>query len=201
MRKILVATALFATFSASAQRIMKEDGDLAFLKTEKALKIEYVYDGMGVGKYEKEQDYIDYKVGEYNKKEPGKGDKWLQGWKSARKNQYEPKFEELLNKYLGEKDIMAFPSKTNAKYTLILKTTFTEPGFNIGIMRKPAAINVEYIFVETANPSKVVAKLLAKDIPGRDVSGYDFDAGERISEGYAKAGKMLGKYILDYLKK
>jgi hypothetical protein len=192
---LLPVIALF-TISSYAQELLVEEGNASFLKGEKSFKIEYDYENMGVGKFEKEADYVKSKVDDYESKEKGKGEKWKAGWLVARKNLYEPKFEELLNKYISEVDMSAFPSKTTAKYTLILKTIFTEPGFNIGIMRMPASINVEYIFVETADKSKVVAKFKASKVPGRDVSGYDFDAGARIQESYAKAGKILGKYFI-----
>ncbi len=45
---------------------------------------------------------------------------------------------------------------------MIFKTTFTEPGFNIGIMRKNTEINADVLTVETANKSNVIAKLRYK---------------------------------------
>ena len=82
-----------------------------------------------------------------------------------------------------------------AKYTLIFKTTFPAPGFNIYITRKNAKINGEAWIVETANRDKVVAKLNLEGAPGRTFGGGDFDTGTRISEAYAAAGKALGKQI------
>ena len=32
--------------------------------------------------------------------------------------------------------------------------------------------------------------------PGRDAVGFDYDAGERISESYVKAGKSLANFLL-----
>lgn len=196
---LVLAVMLFSQ-TAEAQKILLEDGDLSFLKGQKTLMITYDYSEMGVGRFATEEEYTTSKVTEHNENEAGKGEKWLAGWKNARKSYYEPKFEELINKYVVDINMIALPSKKDAKYTLILKTTFTEPGFNIGIMRKPASINVEYIFVETANPSTVLAKLSCRNIPGRDVMGYDFDAGTRIAEAYAKAGKNIGSYIVKNLK-
>ena len=49
--------------------------------------------------------------------------------------------------------------------------------------------------VETADKSKVIAKISIQKAPGRTFGGYDFDTGERIAESYADAGKALGKFI------
>lgn len=46
-----------------------------------------------------------------------------------------------------------------AQYTIIFHTTRTEVGYNVGVSAKPAYIDSEITVVETANPSKVVAKI------------------------------------------
>lgn len=85
--------------------------------------------------------------------------------------------------------------KKGSKYTLIFKTTFTEPGFNIGIMRKNAEINGDVWLFETANPTIAIAKISVQKALGRTFGGYDFDTGERISEAYADAAKALGNFM------
>jgi len=180
---------LSLSLAGFSQKIKKVEGDLAPLKNETNINIEFIYDDMSVGKYEKEQDYIDAKKAEYNKKEPGRGDRWAKSWVSDRKGRFEPKFEELFS----ENSHMAVTPK--AKYTLIFHTTSTEPGYNIAISRKNAEIDGELLIVETANRNNVIAKLSVNNAPGKSVMGNDYDTGERISEAYAKAGKSLGKYI------
>jgi hypothetical protein len=137
-------------------------------------------------------------VTEYNEKEKGKGDKWKEGWETAREKRYEPKFMELFKK--NNKGVVKVINDEDAQYTLIVKTTFTEPGFNIGVVRQNAYINVDYIVVETANPDKVVAHFSQSKVPGAQAMGYDFDAGSRIAESYAKAGKMFGKFMAKQMK-
>lgn len=92
---------------------------------------------------------------------------------------------------------MTVSRKKPAKYTLVFKTTFIEPGWNVGIPRKNAMINAEAWIVETAN-EKVIAKIRRK-VPGHTFGGYDFDTGVRIAECYADAGKHLGKFIKEEL--
>jgi hypothetical protein len=122
-------------------------------------------------------------------KSPGRGDNWAKNWVGDRKYRFEPKFIELFEKHSG------LSSTSNAKYTLIFKAIFTEPGFNVGIMKKNAEIDAEAWVVETANPSNVIAKISLHNAPGRTFTGNDYDTGERISESYAVSGKNLGKFM------
>ncbi len=198
IKVLSVLTAVLLAFSGqvSAQKIKLESGSIAEIAKEKKINIQYDYSEFNVGKAGPEADYVKEKVTEYNKDEAGKGDKWQKGWVDARKTRYEPKFEELINKMLEEKGIK-HGVNPDAKYTLIVKTTFVEPGFNIGVMKQPAYVSFEYKYVETANPSTEVAKMTLLKVVGSQAMGYDFDAGSRIAESYAKGGKILGKYIAD----
>ena len=185
----LLAASVFFVVNASAQKIKKTEGDIAPFKSEKAVNIEFSYDNMRVGKFKTEKEYVDTKTAEYNKSEAGKGDKWAQAWVNDRAERYEKKFIELFTESSGKEE------SSSAKYTLIFHTLFTEPGFNVGVMRKNAYIDAEVLLVETADKSKIVARISMEKVPGRDAMGYDFDTGWRISEAYAKAGKSLGKFL------
>jgi len=178
------------SLSASAQKIKLIEGDLSPLKGETTLGAKFTYDNMSVGKFDKEADYVAKKTDEYNKKEPGRGDSWAKSWVGDRERSFEPKFVELFEKETE----MTVSRKKPAKYTLIFKTTYTDPGYNIGIMRGSAYINAEIWIVETAS-EKTIAKISLQKAPGRSYGGYDFDTGGRIAECYADAGKYVGKFI------
>ena len=199
MKKICVLLISFFCISLSirtyAQKLTLESGDLSLLKGQTKLNVEYLYDDMMVGK-KTEADYIKEKVEKYNKDETGKGDKWLENWKNDRKDKYQPKFEELINKYLEDAKVNVSSKNTDAKYTLIIYTDFTEPGFNIGVARQPAYINTIVTVVETADKSKEIAKISIEKSPGQDVVGNDYDTGYRIQEAYAKCGKELAKFLM-----
>ena len=183
---------MLVAYSGSAQSMDVKSGKLDFLKGQKTINIVYAYDNMKVAKGT-EQEYIDKKVADHNKKEAGKGEEWKKNWLTAREQRYQPKFEELFNKRLEDVSVKAgnFPT---APYTLILKTVFTEPGFNVGVMRMPAYTNMEAVFVKTGTTTEEAVITMTK-APGADAMGYDFDAGARISESYAKAGKSLGAFL------
>jgi hypothetical protein len=190
INKLLLPLAFLCfSISTNAQKIKLIEGDLEVLKNETSINIEFTYDNMSVGKFDKEADYIDKKKGEFNDKEAGRGDNWSKAWVADRKSKFEPKFIELFEKTSG------MTVKTNAKYTMIFHTTSTEPGFNIYITKKNAEIDAGVSIVETANKSKKIALIDVKNAPGRTAMGYDFATGDRIVECYAVAGKKLGKFI------
>jgi hypothetical protein len=192
---IFVALLVLSVTALQAQRIKILEGDLGFLKGQTAVLVEYDYSDMAVGKFDKEADYIAKKTEEYNKKEAGKGDSWSQAWVNDRETRFEPKFEELLNKSVNDKGLTMNKTVTGAKYKMILKTTFTEPGFNVYVTRKNAEINVQAIFINIENGDKV-AVIESLNNPGATFGGYDFDTGLRIAEAYAKCGKELGAFIV-----
>lgn len=190
LRPILMLSAITLLAGSSyAQRIKVTQGSLDALKNEREINIEYTYDNMSVGKFDNEADYVKKRIEELNKKESGRGNTWAKAWVDDRKSRFEPKFDELFTKN------SEMTLNKNAKYTIIFNTSFVEPGFNVGVMKKNAYIDGEVLIVETADRSKVVAKLTVEKAPGRSFWGNDYDTGERISEAYAMSGKALAKKI------
>jgi hypothetical protein len=180
----------------SAQKIKLESGNFDFIKGATELKVEYNYDDVSVGKFPKEADYIAKKKAEYNEKEAGSGDRWETAWFNDRTERYAPRFEEEMNLQFAKRGVNCKVGQAlDATYTIIFKTTFIEPGFNVGVARKNAYINGEAIFVESTNHENILAKVSIENSPGREAFGYDFDTGLRIQEAYAKAGKELVYFI------
>lgn len=204
MKTIIYAVTLAAlacsVTDTHAQRVEVRSGNVDVLSGQKTINVEYDYSSFGVGKFATEQEYLDKKAGEYNAKEAGKGDAWKKTWVDDRKDKYEPKFEELLNKGLADKGIMAVNGNSGAKYTFIVRTTFVEPGFNVGVVRKNAAVDFVIDVVESANKSGKVAGIALSKVPGGQFGGYDFETGVRIAESYAKAGKTLAAFLDKQLK-
>jgi hypothetical protein len=199
MKKLIYAAVMtIAAVGANdslAQRVDLRSGDVAVLSDQKTVNIEYDYSEFGVGKFATEQEYLDKKAAEYNAKEAGKGDTWKKAWVDDRKNRFEPKFEELFNKGMADKGLQVVQSRPDAAYTLIVRTKFIEPGFNVGVMRKNAYVDYEVDLVESANKSTKVAQLNMRNVPGGQFGGFDFDTGVRIAESYAKAGKSLAAFL------
>jgi heme oxygenase len=123
---MLCLTASLLATGLRAQDTKLQSGSLEFLKGQTTLNVEYVYDGLTVGKLT-EQAYIEKKVSEYNAKETGSGDRWLAGWKNDRSRRYEPKFEELFNKQLEKKGGLKLSRNPDAPYTLVSRPSIWNP--------------------------------------------------------------------------
>lgn len=189
MKCAAVLALVFFSINTNAQKIKLREGSISVLQGQPSVSVEFIYDGMSVGSYSDEQEYIKKKTDDYNKKEPGTGDRFAKAWVGDRKTRLEPKFRELFEEH--SKMLI----KPNSKYTLIFKTTSTEPGYNIYISRKNAEIDAEVTLVETANRGTIIATIMVYNAPGRTFGGYDYDTGSRLAEAYAAAGKRLGMFI------
>jgi hypothetical protein len=176
-----------------AQKIVLKSGDLSFLKGQKEIKIQYDYSDLRVGK-KSESDYVNEKVEAKNKKEPGTGEKFKENWLNDRPSRYQPKFEELFNKNMGEYGIVGKTDASGAKITMIVHTTNIEPGFNIGITRQNAY--TDYVITFKDADSKELAVITIDNSPGGTFGGYDFDSGARVGEAYAKCGKSLAGFLI-----
>jgi len=135
-------------------------------------------------------------VAEYNQKRAGRGDEWRQGWISDRFESYQPRFMELLNQTVSSKKSgLQFDQLPGAKYTLILKTTYTEIGWKFSdVIKHSFSINAQAIFVEPQNRTNVLAIITVTRASGNG-DGTDFATRMGLAEAYAKAGKELGKFI------
>jgi hypothetical protein len=196
----------------SAQKVKLEEGDLSPLKSEKILAFAFTYDSMSIGgsthgrppgpphpphppgpghshAQQTEAEYVAKHTEDYNKKSPGKGDEWAKAWKDDREALYEPGFTKEFEKYGG------LQPDPKAKFTLIFKTTNTEPGFNVGFMRHNAEISGVAWIVETANKSHVIAKISVTNSPGGNFFENDYATDERIATAYSEAGRGLGYFI------
>jgi hypothetical protein len=185
-----------------AQQIIEGDVSLAFITGENKFNLEYIYDGMMVGK-KTEIDYKTEKIAYYNQKQAGKGDSWAQKWVGSRAAIYEPMFEELLNKMLAKAKpgALAEKNKSDAKYTIVVKTIMLEPGFNSFVLKVNPYCDFEITWIETPT-KKVMAKEFLNNVAGVVVADndWDFDPSNRIKECFAKAGKMVGKKMAKKLE-
>jgi hypothetical protein len=203
----LLAFVLIAAMRGFGQKVKLEEGDLSPLKSEKTIAFAFTYDSMVMGGgrghapgphppgsghsrgQQTEAEYVAKHTEDYNKKSPGKGDEWAKAWKDDREALYEPGFIKEFEKY------GSLQPDPKSKYTLIFKTTNTEPGFNVGFMRNNAEISGVAWIVETANKSHVIAKISVTKAPGGSFFENDYATDERISTAYSEAGRGLGYFI------
>jgi hypothetical protein len=195
-KTILLFASLLIMIGANAQKIKQTEGKLSFLKGQKMIMVSFVFpDDMRVSKYT-EKEYIKVKTEKADLKEPGSGEKWLKSWEADPAKHYQPKFIELFNEGMLKKGVTISEDYSTAKYNMIVKTEFIEPGYNVGVSRKNANINLVVSIVETANPDNKLAEFTIIKSPGKMVFGTDFDTGTRIGEAYAKAAKEFVAFLL-----
>jgi len=195
-KTILLSVVLLFMFGANAQKIKVTEGNLKFLKGEELIDIVFTYDEkMKVGKMT-EKAYIKKKMKDVEDSDKVTPEEWKAMWYEDRSVHFEPMFTELINDYSDKADVVYREGIDGAKYKMIVNTTFIEPGFNIGITKKKAAIDLEIIFVPVDDDSKILAKIILINSPGRSTGYGDFDTGIRVGEAYAKAGKEMAKFLI-----
>lgn len=195
---LLAVFLLTAGGSLFAQKL--KSGSFASLKGQTVVNLQYDYSNMAVGKFKNETDYINKRVADMNKKEAGSGDTWAIAWKNDRSARFHPMFENNFNANVGKCGLSG-KEGIDATYTLIIKTVFTEPGFNVGVTRQNAYINLVVDLVETANPGTVLGSFEYKNVQSVNMMGYDFDTGGRIQSCYDRAGDNVGKFICKSIAK
>lgn len=191
----LLLLCCITTFSF-AQSIVLTSGSIDFIKDQKIIDFSFSYEEMLVGKLT-ENEYVNKKISDYNKKEEGKGEQWKEAWYGDRKERFEPKFLELFDKYMSEVDVAA--GTEGAQYRIEINTDFTEPGWNVGVMRQNASIDLS-CKVKNIETGEQVASIKIRNASANNFWGTDFTSGYRVQKTYAKAGRELAKFFIKKAK-
>ncbi|MEO8237045.1 MAG: hypothetical protein ABI793_00230 [Flavobacterium sp.] len=196
MKKTVFAL-LFFTGVTFAQDINVVSGSFDFLKNQKEINVEFDYSNFTMMKEKKtEAQYVEERTAELNEKSKGNGNIWKKKWESSKELIWTPKFLELMNVIMvKEKKDVSFQEGLTTPYTLIVKTVWLYPGWDIAMMKQPAKVTTNLKFVETANKSNVLLEVSSEEAPG-DQWGNNFSNESRIGEGYAKTAKSLAKLLL-----
>ncbi len=190
MRKFLLLAVLFST-AAFAQKVTS--GSFKNLKDVAEFNLEFDYQGLTVDKFKSEEEFLADKM--KKREEKGTAEDFRNSWYADRQARYEPKFIESFNKRFKDGKVKADKNLASAKYTMLVKTTWIYPGYNVGVMRQDAKLNATITVFETANPSNVLLAVNYKEVPGSGGMGNDYNSGYRISESYAKLAKELASDI------
>lgn len=209
---LLTAAMVVSMTSASfAQKIKWQQGeDLAFMKGQTTIGTEYDYTKITVSDGG-EQEYLASQKADLNADKAGDGDAFVDEWSAARTKKYQPQFEKGINKSL-EKDGITVNNDGSAKYTIMLHTGNMEMGKGKMFVKKPAKVNYEFMIVETADKSKVVAKGTMDRVEGEidapkgsrwmgsvgtvmavTANAQNRDYSNRIGKAYNNAGMAIGK--------
>lgn len=193
MKKIIVIAVLFVSCTMISQDMKVVQGDFKNLKGIEEYNLTFNYSNLKVDKFDTEEAFLEDKM--KKREENGTDDDFKKSWFADRENRYEPKFIESFNKRFENGEIKVSKDLMSAKYTINVKTIWIHPGYNVGVMRQNAKINVIITVFETVNPSNVLASVRYENVPGNGANGYDFNSGYRISESYAKLAKEFAAHI------
>ncbi|MDH7446758.1 hypothetical protein [Aquimarina sp. 2201CG14-23] len=200
MKKLLLVAVLMATSITFAQKAT--EGKIKNLKGISEYNLVFDYENVKVHKFDTEEEFLKDKMDKREKKHPGegRGEKFKKSWFADRENLYEPKFIESFNKRFDNQSVKADKGLESAKHTMLVKTTWIYPGYNIGIQKSPSKVTATIKVYETANPDNVLYSGVFKNQPGATFGGGDFNSGIRIAESYAKLAKSVAKYIIKKAK-
>ncbi len=183
------------------------DGSLKVLNGQTALSVVFTYDNMLVDGMS-EDNYITKKTQEQNKMKSGSGDSWATKWKEDKTARFEPEFMKWLNNSMKKLGIVAtaVTGEASTTYTLKIQTVQIRPGVYTGVsvggksIGEDTFIDVQATLIETANPSNVLATIMATKVIGESVSFANYDGGLRIMAAYQVAGKNIGSFIVKNCK-
>ena len=190
MKKIilLIAVSLSILSATNAQKIKVISGDMSFMKDLAEISVVFEFpDDMKYGKMTLEE-YIKKEKSKREAKKEGDGDVWEEKF-IGDQERFKSQFIYAMEKYAG--DLYITEDDPDYKYTMIVKTTFTEPGFNFGFRSKNSAIDLVISYVETEKLEEPIAVMSIKKAPG----AAHPDKGERVSDAYFTAAQHLGKYL------
>ena len=122
----IIALVFFSNLFGYGQKLKIEQGDFNFIKGQKEINVEFVYDNMKLLKKNlSNEDYVKEHSAELEEKTRGKGTSWEKSWYASRELIYAPKFLELMNRYLYEDHKVFFAENLkDTKYTLIVDTVW-----------------------------------------------------------------------------
>lgn len=186
---IMITLISLFIFAACGSMVAYKKGDntKGYLQGVKKIGVKFDYTKTAVGKFSTQEEYI------AKKEADGKSD-FREKWETQKTTVFIPKFESLINEYTKEKGIVVGTKVEEADLNMVIYVTHMEPGWNIGISRRNASINLEVEIFKKGETEPVVVYEM-RNVPGYGAAGFDFDAGYRIGQCFAKAGKELGAFF------
>lgn len=191
--------AMAATTFAQNQ-INFESGNFDFLKDQTEVNVQLKFDNaVYQEKNLTETEYVESRKAEITAR---KGEvvwqSWTREWERFKNTQYLEYFFKGVN---SKSKKVTFRNDVKAKYTLIIDAKWIYAGWYGGMIgSQEAKLTANLIFVETDNPEKVVMKLLADKIQGKQMNpDFSWEYG-RIAAAYEVTGKKLGKEIKSSIK-
>ncbi len=201
MRKLLLL--LFVAIGVVAfgqNQINIRSGNFDFLKDQSEVNVQLIFDNaVYQEKNLTEAQYLENRKADITaKKSEDVWKNWLSQWNKFKTSEYLEYFLKGIN---GKSKKVVFKGDAKTKYTLIIDAKWIYAGWYGGMIgSQEAKLTADMMFVETDNPSKVVMKLQADKIGGKQMNKeFAWEYG-RIAAAYEVTGKKLGKEIKEVIK-
>lgn len=189
---------VFLTSCTSYVRPVSGETSLEFLADQENVNVVFDYEDLGVNEFSEEEQYIEVSVNKRNEDEANTGDLWLKKWEGQKEVVFEPNFVQGLNRG-NDKDLYFLRDNDNAEYTLYIVVKYIQTGWNVGVMRKSASVDLTAKFLQTQSLKDGVknseALFTINNVPGTTNGGFDFTVSQRVGASFEKAGEKLGDYI------
>lgn len=201
MKKLLLLIFVTITTVAFAQnQINFEQGNFDFLKDQNEVNVQFVFDNaVYQEKNLTEAQYLENRKTDITaKKSEAVWKNWIYQWEQFKNSEYLDYFLKGIN---GKSKKVVFKKDAQTKYTLIIDAKWIYAGWYGGMIgSQEAKLTADMKFVETDNPSKVVMRLQADKIGGKQMNKeFAWEYG-RIAAAYEVTGKKLGKEIKAVIK-
>ena len=196
MKNLLLLFAVALSATLTAQKPSK--GSFGSLQGNTEFNIVFNYDDLKVDKFKTEEDFLKDKMDK--RQEKGTSEDFKATWFADRGGKYQPKFIECFNQSMKKKGVFVQNDLTAAKYTVLVKTIWIYPGYNVGVTRQPAKLKAVISVYETANPSNVIVTVPFEKVVGSGSYGYDYNEGSRIADAYCILARQFAKSMSKGMK-
>lgn len=186
MKNHLLSLLLVLVFiSANGQeKVLK--GSFKELRGITSYNVVFDYTGQKIAHFDNEEDFLKDKMGKRNGE---KAEEFKRRWYDDRENKYEPAFIAYFNERMKGKATVA--KDALKKYSILIKTNWIYPGYNVGVVAQESKISAVMTVYETANPDNILLEVeYDKSIgiaPDHEKNAYD--SGDRIAGAYEKLAK------------
>lgn len=195
--KLLLFFFFLAGSMLHAQKFSEDTTRLKDLAGVTAYNVVFDYKNLKVDHFETEEAFLKDKMDK--RKEDGRDESFRISWFADRENKYEPRFLEAFQKQL-KKTAVAGKENEKATHEILIKTDKIIPGYNVGVVKKPAYINVTVTIYAKNNPEQPLYKVKMDNLIGFSNFYGDYNSGDRIALAYERLGKELGKKIRKAIK-
>lgn len=194
MCRIHTLLALLVITIVSAQEKVTQ-GSFKSLASITSFNVVFDYQDIKVYFFDNEEDFLKDKMA---KREGVKAEEFRNKWFSDREALYEPKFIAYFNERMKGK--VTVGKNPSAHYTIMVKTLWLYPGYNVGIGKEEAKISAVITVYETANPGNILLKVEYDKSIGIEPTEKAGDPGYRIAGAYEKLAKNFTIQLKRFVK-